>query len=212
MTDLSIITAENVAEAIEEVGSRDAAKIARYLLEMKRAPKEATDLVQSYLDADEPSEEPEVDEADEAEEEISGSIVGGEYKQKYAEQGHADDCGDWLADLLRDRFETQTTLPNGKTKPVLDRKAWSAFLTDNGLSPGKWSHLNNGQLRMTGDNALRSQIVRNGGTLLLDGKEHKAPKAWMAEKLAKIRARETERRAKVKTVPAKKGGRKAKAA
>lgn len=190
MTDLSILTQENVIEAAETLGTDDAAKIARYLLEMKRAPKEATDLVAQLLGS---YEAPEEVEAEDEDEEISGSIVAGTYKAGYAEAGHPDHCGDWLAKALEGRFEV-TVEVDGKQSTQLDRDAWNRFLSDNGLNPGRWSHLNNGQLRMTGGNALRSQVFRNGGTYILDGQEHKAPRAWMAEKTAALKAREQERR------------------
>ena len=95
------------------------------------------------------------EEAD-AEDEPSGSVVKETYRLRYAEAGHPNHCGDWLADTLNG-------LILGKTHTDLDN--FEALCNENDVSLSKYRREGNGwegRLRMTGRNLLARKIYVTG--------------------------------------------------
>lgn len=133
----------------------------------------------------------EMEAADEADDEHVGrSVVGGKYKQKYAEraaQGVKGSKGiakkalkrstnDWLALELARR-----TLDE---KAVLSVSAFEAILDANGVRHEHWNRTTRGwqgRLRMTGRMALQRVVAENGELALPDGEAIPAPKSWIAK-------------------------------
>jgi hypothetical protein len=125
-------------------------------------------------------------------EEVRASIVvPAHYKRKYAEGGHPNNCGDWLAQQLDGRF---SVIVEGK--PAFDPDAFTACLVDNGVElVGKWAALPTsgqngwvGRYRMNGRQKLEQQVLRNGG-LTLGGMFTSAPQGfldYLAERHPKI--------------------------
>jgi len=98
---------------------------------------------------------------EEADAEPSGSVVKPVYRMRYAEAGHPNHCGDWLADTLNN-------LILGKTHTDLDN--FEALCNANGVSLAKYRREGNGwqgRLRMTGRNLLATAIYKAGGVLKL---------------------------------------------
>lgn len=122
------------------------------------------------------------DEADAAEDEpdVGGSVVKPEYRTRYAEAGHPNHCGDWLANTLNN-------LVLGKT--VTDLERLETIFAENGVDTSKYDRTNNGwqgRIRMTGRNMLARRVFINNGKLALppgihpDGLlEMQAPADWM---------------------------------
>lgn len=122
--------------------------------------------------------------ADEAESEdgesAGGSVVKSEYRIRYAEAGHPNHCGDWLANTLNN-------LVQGKSQTAIDR--FEAICNENGVSLAKYNREKNGwqgRLRMTGRNLLAKVVYFNEGVLKLPhgmfpelGDSVKAPGDWM---------------------------------
>lgn len=123
------------------------------------------------------------DAAQEAEdEEPTGSVVKPEYRMRYAEAGHPNHCGDWLADTLNN-------LILGKTHTDIDN--FEDLCNANNVSLAKYKREGNGwqgRLRMTGRNLLAKQVFLADGVMnitktlqaLTDGNATlRAPGEWM---------------------------------
>lgn len=103
-------------------------------------------------------------------------VVAPLYKQRYAEGGHPEHCGDWLAYQLEGAFATTATNDKGKAVASFDTDAFSACLTDNGIElVGKWAALPTsgqpgwqGRYRMNGRQKLERQVA-SCGELVLHG-------------------------------------------
>lgn len=96
----------------------------------------------------------------EEEPEPSGSVVKQEYRIRYAEAGHPNHCGDWLA-------ETLNNLILGKTHTDIEN--FEALCNLNGVSLAKYKREGNGwqgRLRMTGRNLLVKPITKAGFLLI----------------------------------------------
>lgn len=119
--------------------------------------------------------------ADEASEEgegkgKGGSVVNDKYRAKYAELGHPEHCGDWLATIFNNLV---------KTKEGTDVARVDAIAAANGVDLSKYNRTNagwQGRLRMTCRNLLARVVWMNDGVMRgTDGDEYKAPGEWMAE-------------------------------
>ena len=103
-------------------------------------------------------------------------VVALVYKQRYADGGHPEHCGDWLAYQLEGAFATSITNAKGKAITGFDTEAFSACLTDNGIElVGKWAALPEsgqsgwqGRYRMNGRQKLERQVA-SCGELVLHG-------------------------------------------
>ena len=105
------------------------------------------------------------DEADAAEAEddkdVGGSVVKSEYRIRYAEAGHPNHCGDWLA-------ETLNSLILGKTQTDLEK--FEELCALNGVDTTKYKREGTGwqgRIRMTGRNLLAKRVFEADGVLLL---------------------------------------------
>jgi hypothetical protein len=110
-------------------------------------------------------------------EERTGSIVIGRFKQQYAEAGHPDDCGDWLADTLRRLTHDANGFVRGNFTTLCELNGitdWAKYLT--GPERGQ-----NGRLKMSAGNRLRA-IVRRTGVLKTLGGDLPAPKSFIERK------------------------------
>lgn len=119
--------------------------------------------------ADEASEL-EADEGDAA-----GSVVKNEYRIRYAEAGHPNHCGDWLANTLNN-------LVLGKSATDIERL--EDIFAANGVDTTKYNHSTNGwqgRIRMTGRNMMARRIYMAGGIMHVPGlPDFQAPPDWMA--------------------------------
>lgn len=111
-------------------------------------------------------------------------IVPDTYKQRYAERGDRNTCGDWLAQTLKDQF---VVLEDGK--PRFDEPKYTEMLKANGVEiKGKWSELPasgqkgwEGRYRMNGRQKLEIRVLINDGVLTMHGKKYEAPDSWLSE-------------------------------
>lgn len=102
-----------------------------------------------------------IDAIEEAEEdERTGSVVKATYKRRYKEEGHPDNCGDWLASVIRDmtRNGDDTFLEDAfitivEMNGITD---WAKYLSDKTGTTGR--------MVMNCSNRLRT-IVRKAGVL-----------------------------------------------
>ena len=95
-------------------------------------------------------------EADAEEDRVTGSVVKETYRLRYAEAGHPNHCGDWLADTLNN-------LVLGKS--ATDMVNLEALFDVNGISTAKYKHEGNGwqgRIRMTGRNLLARKLYVTG--------------------------------------------------
>jgi hypothetical protein len=114
------------------------------------------------------------------EEEPGGSVVRNEYRIRYAEAGHPNHCGDWLANLLNN-------LILGKT--ATDLQKFEDICAANGVDTSKYKRSGNGwqgRLRMTGRNLLAKRVFEAGQITIPpgiseseDGQVIQAPADWM---------------------------------
>lgn len=123
-----------------------------------------------------------------AEEPIHRTVVPMKYRLRYAEAGHPDNCGDWLAFTL----DGICKVGSGKKK----RLDLDLFLAVYNANEGpSLSHLklekpsDIGRIRMTGGNNLRIIVARNGELRLPEtidgGRTIKADADWVASVRAK---------------------------
>lgn len=112
-----------------------------------------------------------------------GSVVNGKYRTIYAERGHPNHCGDWLAVVLNEQCLTTPTFNIARFEEICDLNGVSLAKYDR-TRPG-WS----GRLRMTGRNLLARRVFLNEGTLVLSNQlTLVAPSEWMAaQKFAKVK-------------------------
>ncbi len=109
-------------------------------------------------------------------------VVAPLYKQRYADGGHPEHCGDWLAYQLEGAFAIAGTSPTGKKTEAFDTDAFSSCLTDNGIElVGKWAALPTsgqpgwqGRYRMNGRQKLERQVA-SCGELVLHGATIEVP-------------------------------------
>jgi hypothetical protein len=136
--------------------------------------------------------------ADEGDEdEATGSVVPDKYKQKYAAEGHAGHCGDWLA-LELNRL---CIVKDEAGKQVTDLDRLETIANANGVAPDRVDKLGTetrgwqGRYRMTVRNMLTKVVAAKGFMLVPEGcgvdadTELKAPKAWCELKSPKPKAK-----------------------
>jgi hypothetical protein len=138
-------------------------------------------------DEDEDNEtEAEIDAAHEIdEEERVGSVVSEKYRARYAEAGHPNTCGDWLADVLDGIC---------KNKEGFNLELFAVICNANDIDMSKYKTekaSDRGRYRMTGRNKL-SRIVWLTGELKMPdtingGESYRAPQEWRAEVQAKYK-------------------------
>ena len=128
---------------------------------------------------------------DDAEEENKGgTVVSPRYRAAYKERGDPNNCGDWLALQLKNRF---TMIVD--SKETFDPEAFIAFLRENEVDiTGKWAELPTynspgwqGRFRMNGRQKLE-KVVAHRGTIVIGGETHDVP----AEELKRLRAKHPE--------------------
>lgn len=106
----------------------------------------------------------------------TGSVVKSKYRIKYTEMGHANHCGDWLADILNNLCLV------GK---AFNLAIFEDVCNSNGVSLDKYDRTKNGwvgRIRMTGRNILSNKVVKNGVLTLPDGTTTIPPQEWLATK------------------------------
>lgn len=127
--------------------------------------------------------------AQELEEEAAGrSVVPDKYKERYKAEGHAGNCGDWLASLL---IELTTDKANGYNCDTMNAIAdANGTKTDHLKTTSKgWQ----GRHRMTARNLLVKKVAAKGAVILPagiggdDDREIKAPEAWCLANAPKIK-------------------------
>lgn len=117
-----------------------------------------------------------------------GSVVKQEYRIRYAEAGHPNHCGDWLANMLN-----QLVLGKSST----DIEKFDAICAANGVDLSKYNRTTpgwQGRLRMTGRNLLARKIYLANGVLVVpeiartdaNVGELRAPADWMAAQRYKM--------------------------
>jgi hypothetical protein len=117
------------------------------------------------------------------EEAPSHVVVSPYYKQKYAENGHPDHCGDWLAKRLEGEFEVVVD-----SRIVFDHDEFARMMVENGIDlSGKWANLPasgkrgwQGRYRMNGRQKLEKVLARTG-ELKLKGTTVKLPRSYLSE-------------------------------
>ena len=82
-------------------------------------------------------------------------IVHNKYRQLYQQYGAS--CGDAMSTAMKEATNSQVPTPKG-FKDVLNVDALHRIATQNGIDFNKYTHLNNGQLRMTIGNCLRGLL------------------------------------------------------
>jgi len=116
--------------------------------------------------------------SDDADDEArTGSLIKDHYKEAYKAGGHADDCGDWLAETLRRLTHDANGFVRGNFTALCELNGvtdWSKYLT--GPERGQ-----NGRLKMSAGNRLRA-IVRRAGFLRTLGGDLPAPKSFTERK------------------------------
>lgn len=140
----------------------------------------------SELSIEDQEGEEEVDE--EVEEEASGrvsSVVAAKYRARYAEAGHPDHCGDWLANTLNSYCSN---------KAGFNLELFGLICSANGVDMSKYKlekPSDRGRYRMTGRNMLARRVFNNEFLKLPDtiedGRQIPAPREWLAnQKFVKI--------------------------
>lgn len=130
--------------------------------------EEADNEVEAEIDAEHEKDE----------EERVGSVVGETYRARYAEAGHPNTCGDWLATIIDNIC---------KNNAGFDLELFEAVCNANGVSLAKYNRETKGwrgRLRMTGRNLLAKIVFINGELRLPEtingGEPYKAPGDWKA--------------------------------
>jgi hypothetical protein len=129
---------------------------------------------------------------DEAEQEDKGTVVPDKYKQRYAEAGHPDNCGDWLAVTLASLCH----VTDGK-KDRFSVEKMELLNQANGVDSAKYMVNQTrgweGRYRMTTRNMLAKKIAGAGVMMVpgeVDGqgdRELKAPAEWCARFAPKVK-------------------------
>lgn len=149
----------------------------------KKAWKEQIAASADTDDADEIEDEDEDEQEGGDEEGRAGSVVKQKYRARYAEAGHPNTCGDWLAETLN----AYTT-----NKAGFNLELFAEVCAMNGLNMSKYAVAkpsDRGRFKMTGRNMLARVVFLNGELLLHTGPV-KAPAEWMqAQRFAKPAAR-----------------------
>lgn len=124
------------------------------------------------------------DAATDDEENKGGSVVKDAYRARYAELGHPNHCGDWLANLLNN-------LVQGKSQTDIAR--FEVICDANGVDLSKYNRTTpgwQGRLRMTGRNLLSKKVYLAGGVIKTPvpgaDPEYRAPADWMAAQRFKM--------------------------
>jgi len=119
------------------------------------------------------------DEAEDEDGEKSGSVVASKYRTKYKEMGHANHCGDWLAELLNNYVlgDKNTDLERFEEICNLNEVDTSKYKRD-GVG---WQ----GRIRMTGRNLLAKKVFQRGYIIVpnVDGGDAvkiEAPADWLS--------------------------------
>lgn len=102
-----------------------------------------------------------------------GSVVAAKYRKRYAEAGHADNCGDWLANVLAE--ETHGT-------EGFDLEAYTHLLDSNGVDYSKYQNRSRGwqgRFRMTTRAILTKAVAASGYLIVRGNKKVKAPAEWV---------------------------------
>lgn len=151
----------------------------------------------------------EMGEASDEEEGFSGSVVGSTYRAKYAEEGHAHRCDDWLAGMLDGAFDVDDKFNddlfvkclNDNEVQYQEKDKWYQ-LRYNGHSSAV------GRFRMNGGQKLRRRLAETG-VLKLHGNEFTIPADAMEDLYSKFPAArpgytkpKRQRAKKVKAAPA----------
>lgn len=112
--------------------------------------------------------------------EKGGSVVASKYRTKYAEQGHPNHCGDWLAELLNN-----FCVGDKHT----DLITFERICGLNGIDTSKYKREGTGwqgRIRMTGRNLLAKKVFSTGKIVVPNGEtedgvqEIVAPADWIA--------------------------------
>lgn len=131
------------------------------------------------------SDEPEGDEEDGE----HGSVVPSKYKMLYAERGDPNNCGDWLAEVLKGLVRVN----NEHGREVTDIDRLETIANSNGVAPDRCDVLGTatrgwqGRYRMSCRNMMAPLVAAKGFLFVPDGagvdgdREIKAPDAWIAE-------------------------------
>ena len=109
-------------------------------------------------------------EADEGEDERSGSIVRRKYRDEYKVRGDETRCCDMICSII----DPITRVQNDKGKMVADLDSTRILAQANGIEKS-WPHLNNGQQAMNWRNMIRNKVRKSGELILpaeLTGKDH----------------------------------------
>lgn len=122
------------------------------------------------------------DEAPGPAEKRTGTVVASRYRTKYAEEGHPNHCGDWLAELLNN-----FCVGDKHT----DLETFERICAMNGVDTSKYNRTTNGwqgRIRMTGRNLL-AKVVFDKGQIVVPNAEMEsgeqvitAPADWMASR------------------------------
>lgn len=122
------------------------------------------------------------DDAPDPAEKRSGTVVASRYRQKYAEEGHPNHCGDWLAELLNNYCVGDKHT---------DLATFEHICSLNGVDTSKYNRTTNGwqgRIRMTGRNLLAKKVHLEGSISVpnsdIDGGVQKitAPADWIASR------------------------------
>ena len=116
-------------------------------------------------------------EAAEQDEDAGGSVVASKFRQRYAEQGHPNHCGDWLAEIFNNIV--------GDSKH-LNVEALDELAVLNNVDNTKYNRTNpgwQGRLRMTTRNLIAPKAFKDG---VIHVPKHvnktgvlRAPKEWI---------------------------------
>jgi hypothetical protein len=138
-------------------------------------------------------------------EERGGSIVPEKYRALYAEAGHPDNCGDWLAVVLENTTHDQNGFVGELFRAVLEANGidvTAAWADPSNSSIFGWS----GRFRMTGRNKLETVVAVRGSLILPNGDVLPVPADDLAILRQKRRAAVTKaERAAAKAAPKEEG-------
>jgi hypothetical protein len=151
---------------------------------------EIEDLEAGIEEAARAAEEAGVEAPEDDEEEDRASVVPHTYKRRYAEAGHPNTCGDWLASQL-----------NGEClgEDGFNLDLFEAICDANGVDIAPYTRRKTrgwqGRARMTGRNKLATAVVKANGVLHIpamnghDDQELHAPADWLASKAPRAKGK-----------------------